>query len=147
MHRLHKLSTWEDKNFARFKSLYPRLWGCLNFETLHQSHEGWITLTAVLHFGVLRRIQTPHSLLNFILGFRSRQNHWNPLVRRCCRVQVWVQVRAPADQCRSSGNHSRRLFEKTIEGFDCNINGQALEAALRHSLGGSDGPAQTQGVS
>ena len=36
------------------------------------------------------------------------------------------------DQCRSSGNHSRRLFQKT--------------AALRHSLGGSDGRAQIQGV-
>ena len=54
---------------------------------------------------------------------------------------------APADQCRSSGNHSRRLFEKTIEGFDCKINGQALGSALRHSLGGSNGQAQTQGVS
>ena len=27
---------------------------------------------AVLNFGFLKRIQTPHSLLNFILGFRSR---------------------------------------------------------------------------
>ena len=39
------------------------------------------------------------------------------------------------------------LFEKTIEGFDCKINGQARGAALRHSLAGSDGRAQTQGVS
>ena len=63
------------------------------------------------------------------------------------RIQVWVHVWAPADQCRSSGDHSRRLFEKTIEEFDCKINGQALGAALLHSLGGSDGRAQTQGVS
>ena len=41
----------------------------------------------------------------------------------------------------------RRLFQKTIESFDCKINGQALGAALRHSLGGSDMPLQTQGVS
>ena len=34
--------------------------------------EVWNTLTAVLNFGVLKRIQTPHSLLNFILGFWSR---------------------------------------------------------------------------
>ena len=34
--------------------------------------EVWNTLTAVLDFGVLKRIQAPHSLLNFILGFRSR---------------------------------------------------------------------------
>ena len=34
--------------------------------------EVWNTLTAVLNFGVLKRIQTPHSLFNFILGFQSR---------------------------------------------------------------------------
>ena len=34
-----------------------------------------------------------------------------------------------------------------IEGFACKINAQAHGAALRHSLGGSDGRAQTQDVS
>ena len=48
--------------------------------------------------------------------------------------------------CRSSCNHSRRLFQKTIENFDCKINGQAIWAVL-WSLSGSDGQAQTQGVS
>ena len=39
--------------------------------------------------------------------------------------------------CWSSGNHSRRLFQKTtIERFDCKINGQAFGAPLRHSLDG-----------
>ena len=57
---------------------------------------------------------------------KTSTTHWSD-----GRVQVWVQVRAPADQCRSSGNHSRRLFQKTIEGFDCKINGQALGAAGR----------------
>ena len=28
--------------------------------------------------------------------------------------------------CRSSGNHSRRLFQKSIEGFDCKINAKLL---------------------
>ena len=46
--------------------------------------------------------------------------------------------------CLTSGNHSRRLFQRTIEGFDCKINGQALGAALQHSLGVRAG---TQGVS
>ena len=32
--------------------------------------------------------------------------------------------------CRSSGDFSRRLFQKTIEGFDCKKNGQALGPAL-----------------
>ena len=34
--------------------------------------EVWKSYLAVLNFGVLKRIQTPHSLLNFILGFQSR---------------------------------------------------------------------------
>ena len=34
--------------------------------------EVWKDYFAVLNFGFLKRIQTPHSLLNFILGFRSR---------------------------------------------------------------------------
>ena len=37
--------------------------------------------------------------------------------------------------------------EKTVQGFECKIDGRALGAALRHSLGGSDGQAQTQDVS
>ena len=41
----------------------------------------------------------------------------------------------------------RRLFQKTIEGLEDKINGQALGAALRLCLRGSDGRAQTQGVS
>ena len=48
--------------------------------------------------------------------------------------------------CLSSGNHSRRLFQKTIEGFDCKINGQALGAALQHRLGGSDGRAASANI-
>ena len=45
-----------------------------NLFILHVSpvDEGWNALFAVLNFGVLKRIQTPHSLMNFILGFRSR---------------------------------------------------------------------------
>ena len=55
-----------------------------------------------------------------------------------------AEFKFESNQCRSSSNHSRRPFKKTIEGFDCKINGQALGAALRHSLGGSDGRARTQ---
>ena len=63
------------------------------------------------------------------------------------RVQVWVQVLAPANQCQSSGNHSKRLFMKTIWGFNCKINGKALGAALQQSLGGFDRHEETQGGS
>ena len=41
----------------------------------------------------------------------------------------------------------RRLFQKVIEGLEGEINGQALGAALWLCLRGSDGRAQTQGVS
>ena len=41
----------------------------------------------------------------------------------------------------------QRLFQKVIEGLEGKINGQALGAALRLCLRGSDGRAQTQGVS
>ena len=43
--------------------------------------------------------------------------------------------------CRLFGNHSLWQFKKTIEGFDCKINGLALGAALLHSLGWPDGRA------
>ena len=46
--------------------------------------------------------------------------------------------------CWSSGNHSHRLSQKAIEGFDSKINGWA---ALRHSLGRLQLQAQTQSVS
>ena len=36
---------------------------------------------------------------------------------------------------------------KQSKDFNCKINGQALRAALWHSLGGWDGQAQTKGVS
>ena len=41
----------------------------------------------------------------------------------------------------------RRLFQMVIEGLEGKINGQALGAALLLCLLGSDGRAQTQGVS
>ena len=41
----------------------------------------------------------------------------------------------------------RMLFQKVIEGLEGKINGQALGAALRHGLRGSDGQAQRQGDS
>ena len=38
--------------------------------------------------------------------------------------------------CLSSGNPSWRIFQKTIEGFDCKVNGLALGAALQHRSDG-----------
>ena len=41
----------------------------------------------------------------------------------------------------------QRLFQKVIEGLEVEINSQALGAALLLCLRGSDGRAQTHGVS
>ena len=103
--------------------------------------KGWYQLTAVLNFGVLKRIQTPLSLFNFILGFWRRWNLYNPLVR-----QQSLSLSPSLNPCLSSGNHSQRLFQKSIEGFECKINGQALGAALVQ-LGLVGQQAQTQGIS
>ena len=77
-------------------------------------------------------------------GFRADKTsttHWSG-----GRVQVWVQVLAPADQCQclSFGNHSQRLFLKTIEEFDCQINSQVPRIWLRNQQPSSWGRAPAQ---
>ena len=65
----------------------------------------------------------------------------------CCsggRVQVWVQIRAPAGHLAITPEGYLRRQSKVLTAKPS--NGQALGHALRHSLGGSDGRAQTQGV-
>ena len=71
-----------------------------------------------------KRIETPHSLCCDFGGYKTFTTRWSG-----GRVQVWVQVRAPAGHLAIS------------------FNGQALGAAHRLCLRGSDGRAQTQGVS
>ena len=75
-------------------------------------------------------------------GVSEQINLLNPLVR-----QQSSKLNPSLSPCRSSGKHSWRLFQRTIKGFDCKINSRALGAVLRHTLGWSDGLAQTQGVS
>ena len=56
------------------------------------------------------------------------------------RVQVWVQVRAPACHLAiTPESYSSRQSKVLLQ-----IKGRALGAALLHSLGGSDGRPQTQ---
>ena len=83
----------------------------------------------------LKRIETLHSLCCDFGGYKTFTTRWPG-------GTVWVQVWAPA--CHLA---IRRLFQKAIEGLEGKINGQALGAALRLCLRGSDGRAQTQGVS
>ena len=64
--------------------------------------EGWQLHTAVLSFHTID--------WTLFWGFRADKTsttHWSG-----GRVQVWVQVQAPAYQCLSSGNHSLKLLEK-----------------------------------
>ena len=77
------------------------------------------------------------SILAFLKKFKLHTVYWtlfwgfraDKTFTTCwsgCWVQVWVQVQATADQCLSSGNHSKRLFEKTIEEFNCKIKAKLL---------------------
>ena len=94
-----------------------------------------LELSSISSFSTdLNRIQTPHSLF---WDFRADKTF--TIRRSGCRVQVW----APACHLEITPEGYSR-FQKTIEGVDCKINGQALGAELRHSLGGWDGRAQTQ---
>ena len=102
-----------------------RLLACWTTRRLgHFEWRGWNWLTAVLILGVYNGPKKNSNYTQFIQGFRSRSNLYNLL--SAGRVHIWVQVQA----CLSSDNHSPRLFQKTIEGIDCKINGQAYGAVL-----------------
>ena len=53
--------------------------------------EGWYQLTAVLNFGIFKRIQTPHSWFWDFRADKTSTTRWSG-----GRVQIWVQVWAPA---------------------------------------------------
>ena len=76
----------------------------------------------------LKRIWTVHSLLREFWADNFFTNLWSGGI-----IQVWVQVW-----------DLQKLFQKTLDCSDCKMNGRALGL---HSLSGSDGQAQTQGVS
>ena len=67
--------------------------------------EVWNTLTTVLNFGDLKRTLQP-------IGQAAE-----------------FKFESKFDPCLSSGNHSRGLFQKTIEGLEGKINGQAALGA------------------
>ena len=95
--------------------------------------EGWNQLTACLNFGIINRPKKNLNSTQFIQGFRSRLN-------LCLLITSQSSSLSPrSSPCLSSGNYSRRPFQKAIEGFDCEINCQALGVELQHSLGGLDG--------
>ena len=82
----------------------------------------------------LKRIEIPHSLCCDFGGYKTFTTRWSG-----GRVQVWVQVWAPA--C-----HLAISPKAVPEDWEGKIYGQALGAALRLCLRGSDGQAQTQCV-
>ena len=69
-------------------------------------------------------------------GLSEQKILYNSLVRRQSS-----SYSPSLSSCLSSGNHPLRLIQKTIEGFDCKVNGRARGAALLRSLGVSDGRA------
>ena len=107
-------------------------WGSLGDEGCNR-----LAAVTVLNFGVdLKRLQTPH-----ILFWDFGADKILHPVGQAAEFKFESEFQPL--------NHARRLFkfQQIIKGFYCKINGRALGAALRHSLGWSDGRAQTQGIS
>ena len=86
----------------------------------------------------LKRIHTPHSLCCDFGSDKTLQ-----LVGQAAEFKFESKF----EPLQVIWQSLRRLFQKTIKGLEGKINGQALGAALRLCLGGSNGRAQTQGVS
>ena len=86
----------------------------------------------------MKRVQTPHNLCCDFGGIKPL-----PLVGQVAKFKFESKFEPLPVIWQSL----RRLFQKVIEGLEGKINGQALRAALRLCLRGSDGRAQTQGVS
>ena len=81
--------------------------------------EGWYLLSTVLNFGVVKKIQTPRSLIWDFGAHKTSITCWSGAEFKLEPLQlIWQSL--------PSGNHSRNLFQNTIEGFDCKINGLAL---------------------
>ena len=102
-------------------------WWCFSLQGNNNilRDEGWKPLTAAhCRPQIWYRTHQNSNSTQFIQGFTVQGNKTSTICWSGGRVQVLVQVWAPA--C----HHSRRLFQKTIEGFDCTINGQAFGAAL-----------------
>ena len=115
-----------------------RLLACWTTRRLwHFEGWGWNWLTAVLILGVFNGPKKYSNYTQFIQGFKRSPNLYNSL--SAGRVHVWVQVQAPACHltitpqgydCFLEFNCLLEWFQKTIEGIDCKINGQAYGAVL-----------------
>ena len=114
-------------------------------------HEDGNPPTTVLNFGIFNGTKTnanfrsPHSLFTVFRDFGAYKSSLSNLYNSLFRLQSSSLSPSSSESsiCRLSGNHFRRLswFQKTINGFDCKVNGRALGAELWHSLGVSDGRA------
>ena len=93
------------------KSLFSCLQWCLSVQS-SLVEEGWYQLSAFINFCILNRPKKNSNSTQIVLfqGFQGRQNLHNSLVRwQSSRLQVWVQVQAPACHLAitSKGNYSR----------------------------------------
>ena len=102
---------------------------------------GWYWLTTILKFCVLKKFKLQLNESYFWVSEQIKPLSLQPIGQAALPLQS-SSLSLSSSPCVSFGNHSWRLFQKTIEGF-----GQALTAKLRRSLGWLNGRAQTQGVS
>ena len=70
--------------------------------------EAPLLLQGVFNFCDFNLSKQNSNYTQFVQGFQIRQNFYNLFAG--CRVQVWAKIWAPA---------SKRLFQKTIDCFDC----------------------------
>ena len=99
---------------------------------LHPRDEGWKPLSAA------SAVQSVQALISASSmdpkDFKLHTVYSGSFEQKKTFITRWSGSRVQICLCRASGNHSRKLFQKTIEGFGCKINGRVLRAALRHSL-------------
>ena len=143
------LASITDSKRIKLHKVYAVISGAIKpLQLIGQAQSGGWGLITTHHCPQFWRSKKNSNATQFIelyFGVSELINLYNPMVR--LQSSSLSPSFSPANQCLSSGNHFQWLFEKTIEGFNCKINGQALGAALQHSLGGLDGRSQAHGVS
>ena len=112
-------------------------WGDWNVQPSTMQCHGWIQLQSG---GWRVHIDSPlpsisafsKDLKDLFWDFEADKSFTNPVNSLVSRQSS--SLSPSLSPCLSSGNYSLRLFQETIKGFDCKINGRALGAVLWHRL-------------
>ena len=88
---------WIYVQINMYDCIHHNTW-ILIYDFISFVDEGWYWLTAFLNLCFCNGPKQNLNSTQIILGVLSKENLYNPLVRlqTQCRVQVWVQVQAPA---------------------------------------------------